>query len=146
MAAMAEFLARGWNVAVPEVDIGDDLFVVRDRDGKLFRVQVKTAAIRERRDRQNATFSVSFRQLTTPSVPELTYVFVTRHHQKWQHFLVIDRTSLDREHQVFGAGSLTAKRKNVIFNLSFSAEAVTCSGQDFSRFLDNWVKWDHVES
>lgn len=28
MAAMAEFLLRGYNVAVPEVDVGDDIFVV----------------------------------------------------------------------------------------------------------------------
>lgn len=30
MAVMAEFLVRGYNVAIPEVDIGDDIFVVRD--------------------------------------------------------------------------------------------------------------------
>ncbi len=27
---MAEFLLRGWNVAIPEVDVGDDIFVVDD--------------------------------------------------------------------------------------------------------------------
>ncbi|NEQ67117.1 MAG: hypothetical protein F6K21_16740 [Symploca sp. SIO2D2] len=27
---MAEFLARGWNVAVPQVDVGDDLSNYRD--------------------------------------------------------------------------------------------------------------------
>lgn len=30
MVVMSEFLDRGYNVAVPEVDVGDDLFVVRD--------------------------------------------------------------------------------------------------------------------
>jgi hypothetical protein len=30
LAAMAEFLLRGYNVAQPEVDIGDDIFVVND--------------------------------------------------------------------------------------------------------------------
>jgi hypothetical protein len=38
---MSEFLMRGWNVAVPEVDIGDDIFVVRDENGEFVRVQVK---------------------------------------------------------------------------------------------------------
>jgi len=33
LAVMSEFLTRGWNVAIPEVDIGDDIFVVRDSDG-----------------------------------------------------------------------------------------------------------------
>lgn len=41
-AAMSEFLLRGYNVAVPAVDTGDDIFVVDDRDGLLFLVQVKT--------------------------------------------------------------------------------------------------------
>jgi len=37
LAVMSEFLTRGWNVAIPEVDIGDDIFVVRDSDGNLSR-------------------------------------------------------------------------------------------------------------
>lgn len=40
---MSEFLWRGYNVAIPEVDRGDDIFVVHDDDGTLHRVQVKTA-------------------------------------------------------------------------------------------------------
>jgi len=40
---MSEFLARGYNVAVPEVDRGDDLFVVQDESGDFDRIQVKTA-------------------------------------------------------------------------------------------------------
>ena len=35
MAVMSEFLTRGWNVAIPEVDIGDDIFVVQDDNGVL---------------------------------------------------------------------------------------------------------------
>lgn len=42
MAVMAEFLVRGYNVAIPEVDIGDDIFVVRDDDGEYSRIQVKS--------------------------------------------------------------------------------------------------------
>jgi hypothetical protein len=44
MAVMAEFLWRGLNVAFPEVDVGDDVFVVKDETGELWRVQVKTAS------------------------------------------------------------------------------------------------------
>jgi hypothetical protein len=32
-ASMSYFLMRGWNVAIPEVDVGDDLFVVDDKKG-----------------------------------------------------------------------------------------------------------------
>ncbi len=46
MAVMAEYLARGYNVAIPEVDIGDDIFVVRDEIGEFSRIQVKSATAR----------------------------------------------------------------------------------------------------
>ena len=38
---MSHFLMRGWNVAVPEVDIGDDIFVIEDAKGISLRIQVK---------------------------------------------------------------------------------------------------------
>ncbi len=52
LAVMAELLWRGWNVALPEVDMGDDIFVVRDRMEHFSRVQVKTAeaALYKRKD------------------------------------------------------------------------------------------------
>jgi hypothetical protein len=36
LLVMSEFLARGWNVATPEVDVGDDLFVIEDKEGIFF--------------------------------------------------------------------------------------------------------------
>ena len=48
LAVMAELLIRGWNTAIPEVDVGDDIFVVHDSDGNLHRVQVKTTATSKR--------------------------------------------------------------------------------------------------
>ena len=41
--AMSEFLWRGYNVAVPAVDAGEDIFVVEAEEEVLRRVQVKTA-------------------------------------------------------------------------------------------------------
>ena len=41
-AAMSEFLYRGYNVAVPAVDLGDDVYVVEDQMGTMWRLQVKT--------------------------------------------------------------------------------------------------------
>ena len=41
LAVMSEFLLRGWNAALPEVDVGDDVFVVKDKGGDLFRIQAR---------------------------------------------------------------------------------------------------------
>ena len=43
LAVMSELLLRGYNVAMPEVDVGDDVFVVRDEEESVTRVQVKSA-------------------------------------------------------------------------------------------------------
>jgi len=99
MAVMSEFLARGWNVAVPEVDVGDNIFVVRDSDGNLSRIQVKTGSAKEIRNGYSTQFSVPLQQLTFPVSPELTYIFAVRRNQLWESFVVIDRASLNREYQ-----------------------------------------------
>jgi hypothetical protein len=43
LAVMGEIALRGYNVALPEIDVGDDIFAVNPQTGKLVRVQVKTA-------------------------------------------------------------------------------------------------------
>jgi hypothetical protein len=93
-AVMAEFLMRGWNVAVPEVDVGDDVFVVRDSDGDLSRIQVKTARARPTTAGYNVTFSVPTLQLETARTPELFYVVAVRSDARWSEFVVIPRAAL----------------------------------------------------
>jgi hypothetical protein len=43
LAVMAELSWRGYNIAIPEIDIGDDVFAVNDLTGHMWRLQVKTA-------------------------------------------------------------------------------------------------------
>jgi hypothetical protein len=76
LVAMAEFLARGWNVAVPEVDIGDDIFVVRDETGDYSRVQVKTSSGISRKTGISAQFNLPISQIEELPTPELTYIFL----------------------------------------------------------------------
>ena len=62
---MSEFLLRGYNVAVPEVDIGDDIFVVHDAAGELWRIQVKTANAKklQRERAYRGQFGLAMKQL-----------------------------------------------------------------------------------
>jgi hypothetical protein len=77
--AMSELLLRGWNVAVPVVDVGDDAFVIDDRDKTTRRVQVKTAMAEPMRakgegaERVCASFKLSRTQLRTRQPIELFY-------------------------------------------------------------------------
>ena len=53
LAVMSELAFLGYNVATPEIDIGDDVFAVNDETGALYRIQVKTAtAVEQRQSRR----------------------------------------------------------------------------------------------
>src|SRR5436190_16024804 len=97
MAVMAEFLWRGWNVALPEVDVGEDVFVVKDDSGDLSRIQVKTATVQKQRDGFSAQFRIALDQLRTPRTPDLVYVFAARGASGWEPFVVLGRDALLEE-------------------------------------------------
>ena len=79
---MSEFLTRGWNVAIPEVDIGDDIFVVQDDNRTLRRVQVKTSTSTTRQNSFSGQFKISLTQLRSIANIPVHYVFVVRHNEK----------------------------------------------------------------
>ncbi len=76
---ISEFLLRGWNVAIPEIDIGDDIFVVEDESGTLRRVQVKTSTSTTRKNGFSGRFKIPLKQLRNLNRIRLHYVFIVRH-------------------------------------------------------------------
>jgi uncharacterized protein YuzE len=134
---MSEFLMRGWNVAVPEVDIGDDIFVVRDENGEFVRVQVKTATAQTRSKSFSAQFSLPIAQLDRDFVPELVYCFLIRHNHRWLSPLLISRSDLLDKYRIDNMGTLTKDGKLLIY-LSFQEEKITCSNIDLSMYASNF--------
>ncbi len=141
LAAMAEFLLRGYNVAMPEVDEGDDIFVVEDRSGRMWRVQVKTAIAQRRKAGWRATYSVSYNQLRTEKVPDLFYVLALRREMIWE-FLLIGRNTLREEVTIHHVGSRSDS--NVLLAVTFQNGSAACSGQDWSQYLNDWSEWPVV--
>jgi hypothetical protein len=139
MAVMAELLWRGWNVALPEVDVGDDVLVVKDDSGDLWRVQVKTATAHPRSEGYSAQFSVSLRQLRSPRTPDLVYIMAIRSFLGWEPFLIIDRNTLRMEHEIHGAGSVSGGQ--VIFRLVDNGDSLRCSRRDFQVYRNDWSRW-----
>ncbi len=144
-AVMSEFLLRGYNVAVPEVDRGDDLFVVEDANGNLSRIQVK-AAIGKKHKKGNsysAQVNVPKQQLMTPQTPEVTYVFVLRNGDRWSDFIVITRPDLDVLHRSSGVGSAT--KTAIVLTLIVRNGAVLCSKKDLSTHLNDFSRWQPIK-
>lgn len=139
MAVMAEFLLRGWNVALPEVDVGEDVFVVKDETGELWRVQVKTATAKPLLTGYSAQFNVSLGQLLTRRNPDLVYVFAIRSLDGWGPFVILDRAELALEHTAHGVGSVS--RDDLILRFNVQDSYLRCSDRDFLTYRNDWSRW-----
>src|SRR5688500_2505810 len=89
LAVMAEFLLRGYNVAVPEVDVGDDILVVSNPVEVVWCVQVKTATEVRRGYGYSGQFLIPLAQLRTPTGTPLFFVFALREDRDWE-FAILD--------------------------------------------------------
>lgn len=136
LSAMSSFLARGWNVATPEVDVGDDLFVIEDKKGIFFRVQVKTSQAIERANGFSVRFNVPLVQLLSSIDPEIYYIFVVFKDNESLCKLVIRRDLLSDIFQYNLIGSFG--EDNLILYVSFQDNKVMCSGIDFTKYLNNF--------
>jgi hypothetical protein len=148
MHVMAEFLERGWNVGAPEVDVGDDVFVVRDEGGDLSRIQVKTARATDREYGYSAQFNVSSNQLKMTREPPLDYVFLVRREDDWGPFVVIRQTQLDELVETQRVGSRANGK--LIFHVGYETDAngavtsVECSDVELDDFVDDFSSWPRI--
>lgn len=144
LAVMSEFLVRGWNVAVPEVDVGDDIFVVRDSDGAFVRIQVKTAQAKPLKKGFSAQFAIPLQQLGSLPIPELTYALLVRHpNASWHRPLIISRFDLNNLYQLHNIGSVA--NNLLVLHVRFTPDAeVYCSKQSFTPFLNDFAQFPTI--
>lgn len=139
---MSEFALRGYNVASPEIDQGDDLFVVNHATSQMWRIQVKTSV---GTPQQNGTiyFQSNAREaaLHPPNAPASHFVFVLRLGDRWR-FLVIGIGVL-HNYIIAGNGMGTLNNQNRVFTFIYNPAThdVTCSGINLNHHLEDWVVW-----
>jgi PD-(D/E)XK endonuclease/Domain of unknown function (DUF4365) len=142
-SATSYFLARGWNVATPKVDVGDDLVVIEDYQGFFVRIQVKTSRSIERKGSFSVRFKVSLKQLQNLYNPELYYMFMVYREQEWLHKIIIPRAALLSKFRNRGIGSVIGD--NLMLYFAFQDKKVMCSGIDFSEFYNNFEDFPQIE-
>lgn len=140
---MSEFLMLGWNVAIPEVDIGDDIFVVQDDNGTLRRVQVKTSTSTARKEGFSAQFSVSVKNLRTVTNILFHYIFLVRNCEEWSKPVIIRQDYLLDHFENNQVGS--SAKENIIFYFSYKDGKVECSGQDFTKYIRDFTDFPKLE-
>ncbi|KAA0992444.1 PDDEXK-like family protein [Dyadobacter aurulentus] len=143
LAIMSEFLMLGWNVAIPEVDIGDDIFVVQDDNGTLRRVQVKTSTSTSRKDSFSGQFNVSLKNLQNVSNIPVHYVFIVRHNDEWSKPVIIRQDYLLNHFENDKVGS--EAKGNITFYFSFTKGKAECSGHDFSKYIKDYTDFPRIE-
>jgi hypothetical protein len=135
LAALSEFLLHGYNVAIPEVDIGDDAYVVHDQLGRVWRLQVKTTNGIRMRYGYSGRFQVPLKQFWAELVPPLVYVLVLRMGIGHWEMVVISQSDLQEEHRTYGVG--TSQAETLDLYLAFREIDVVCSGRSFQRYRNN---------
>jgi|GEM_PF-372564 len=148
MAVMGELLHRKCNAAVPQVDVGTDVFAFRDDREDVARIQVKTALGDAYKDGMGykAKFGISLAQLARTDVPPLFYALAVRLKNEWGDFLVISRARL-QELWNDGCGSENRKSGKLELNVRFRLEKQAgdapslqayCGNMDLSVYLNAW--------
>ncbi len=132
----------GWNVAIPEVDVGDDIFVVQDDNGTLRRVQVKTSTSTARNNSYSGQFSVSVNNLRNITNILVHYVFLVRHNGEWVKPVIIRQDYL-LDHFNNNVGSEASG--NITFYFSYTNGKVECSGQDFTKYVKDFTDFPQIE-
>ncbi len=143
LAVMAEFLMRGWNVAIPEVDTGDDIFVVQDENGTLRRVQVKTSMATERLKGFSGQFQIPVKQLRNIRDVLVHYVLIVRNKDRWTTPVIIPQDILLDYFENNEIGSEHDGYINLYF--SYSENMVECSGLDFNRHVGDYSDFPILE-
>jgi hypothetical protein len=139
LAAMSELLCRGRNVAIPEVDVGDDVFVVREEEESVTRVQVKSANASGQHGGYFAQFSIPLLQLEKPDPPPFVYIFPVRWEGCWADFIVLRRATLNALFRDPKIGSVS--RGNLVLRLAFTATDVRNKSVSFQPFRNAWDPW-----
>jgi len=158
-ACMSYFLRRGYNVAVPVVDLGDDIIVIHDDRHELRRVQVKSGNPLKRQrtgssDVQEIRFKLKRGQLADDDGTDLYYMLMAWVWGRWS-FVLLSRIELVRrktrsESRRGTRGRLPrmdhqARSDDLTLTVAFSRDGTTgCEdatlwGESLSEFLNSWT-------
>ena len=139
LALMGELCLRGYNVSIPEIDKGDDIFVVNDLTGAMWRVQAKTSVGTKQLFSRRYQFRLRESQIQNPQTPELHYVFIMRIGSRWR-FLIMDRAVLRIYVRNQGLG--TASESHRVFTIVVHNDSrCMCSGIDLRSHVGDWATW-----
>ncbi|WP_080058120.1 PDDEXK-like family protein [Spirosoma aerolatum] len=142
--AMSEFLMRGWNVAIPEVDRGEDICVVQDSDETLRRVQVKSSQAIPLQKGYYAEFNIPYRQIVTALTPDIHFFLLVRHDKHWKDVLIISRELLENELAFGQNNDPILENKKPTLHIRFIGDKIICRQKDFTHYRSNFTDFSQI--
>ena len=142
LAVMAELLRFRCNAAIPEVDLGTDVFAFKDDREEVVRIQVKACTaplIYADGAGYSAKFALPMRQFRRlDDRPPLFYALAVLRDEKWADFLVVSRARLQSYYNgKTKFGSLNKRNDDLEITVEFRAK-VECSGQELTDCRNAW--------
>lgn len=147
LALMAEFAIRGYNVSIPEVDEGDDAWVVNHKTGHAWRFQVKTARPKAQGESYRYQFAVKQEQITRDFQPPVVFAFVMRAKTRFQ-YVIIDRKVLKNYIDSKQIG--TQEGESHVFTLVYyfdgekKGKVYATKKLEVTHHLNNWSDWPEI--
>ena len=146
LAVMSELLRFQCNAAIPEVDLGTDVFAFKDEREEIVRLQVKACTvpyIYPDGSGYSAKFALPMKQLRRlDDRPPLFYVLAVLRDERWADFLIVSRARLrsylNPEKGEKSFGSLDKANDALIVAVEFRAK-VECSERDLTNCRNAWT-------
>jgi hypothetical protein len=147
-AVMSELARRGYNVSIPEIDIGYDVFVLNDASGQLSRVQVKTATGKKLKRGDRPPYRCQFslkRSHVINSQSGTHYVLAARCGGAWR-FLVFKRYILARLiKKGLGTRIRGSRGRHMLTVIFFDRRTAKSSTKknavNLSKHANRWTLW-----
>jgi hypothetical protein len=148
---MSELLLRGYNVAHPGVDVGEDIFVISGCVRQVWPVQVKTSTAAKRQNGGYASkFVVPEKQLFTEGLPDLIYVFCAMFEGAWVPTVIIPRAKLRALYTNAKLSRYGENPRGLNFRFHHKVNEhnegkLFFCGQDITSYIENWSLWPRIE-
>lgn len=141
LAAKAEIVGRGYNVADWEVEVGADFFVTHKNSRRARRVEVKSNKARWHKGKQEWRTHFKLRRniVVDDTRPELCLIFAPRIEGQWE-YLIISRRDLLKLYPL--KNPQRPPYRDLTLKFAFTPTAVHGpGGHNYERYRNNWHRY-----
>lgn len=148
LSVRSEFVLLGWNVAVPEIDVGTDTFVIDDKNNESQRVQVKTTYVKK--SSLGWSCGVNFKKnKLRPGLFDVDYaIFALRdkENNKWNSHVIFKMDDLysvitEAGYEIFENDS----NLRIPIRYSIKNNAYFIKSVDISPKINDWSHWPEIQ-